>query len=241
VPELGADTQSIINRQLVDEADIVIGLFHARLGQPTDRDVSGTAEEINRSHERGAKVHVFFAEMPIPYNVDTDQLELLRAFRAELQPRGLVGTFISDEDLRAKVRSCLDYDVSQLVPAGEPIAADQMPSEAAEAVLRARYAVDREPETDSQGRVRMRSRRNRLVIENIGTAAAEDVQVQIDPIGQGQAPRALYDLQAERIPAKAAVEMSVSVTMGTAAQWRVTLTWRVGAETFTESQTISVL
>lgn len=60
VPEMSGDGQSIINRQLVDEADIVIGLFHARLGRPTIRDKSGTVEEIRRSMERGAIVHVFF-------------------------------------------------------------------------------------------------------------------------------------------------------------------------------------
>ena len=64
--ELGGDPQSIINRQLVDEADIVIELFHCRLGRPTSPSASGTVEEIDRSVERGAKVHVFFSEMPIP-------------------------------------------------------------------------------------------------------------------------------------------------------------------------------
>ena len=59
IRQLTTRTQSILNRQLVDEADIVVGLFHSRLGQPTSRGASGTAEEIDRSVERGVKVHVF--------------------------------------------------------------------------------------------------------------------------------------------------------------------------------------
>ena len=119
-PELGGDAQSIINHQLVDEADIVVGLFHSRLGQPTSRGASGTVEEIDRSAEAGAKVHVFFSEMPVPHDVDSDQLTALREFKLRLQERGLLGSYASHEDLSAQVRSCLERDVDQLVNIGPP-------------------------------------------------------------------------------------------------------------------------
>src|SRR6266496_5904882 len=67
VPELGdGDAQSVINSQLVDDVDIVFGLFHGRLGSPTPRAASGTAEELERSITRGARVHVYFSAMPLP-------------------------------------------------------------------------------------------------------------------------------------------------------------------------------
>src|SRR4249919_2175225 len=50
VPVSGqGDPQSVINSQLVDQSDIVFGLFYDRLGSATPRAASGTAEEIDRS------------------------------------------------------------------------------------------------------------------------------------------------------------------------------------------------
>ncbi len=54
VPDVGAHPQSIINRQLVDKADALIGTFWTRLGTPTLVAASGTAEEIRRAH--GARI-----------------------------------------------------------------------------------------------------------------------------------------------------------------------------------------
>jgi hypothetical protein len=241
VPELGGDAQSIINRQLVDEADIVIGLFHSRLGQPTSRGASGTAEEIDRSVDRGAKVHVFFSEMPHPSNVDPDQLKALREFKEQLQERGLLGSYASHEDLSAKVRSCLERDVAQLVTVGPPDQAGQERATEPRAVLRARYEVDREPEVDSRGHMRMRTRRNRLVIENLGSGAAEDVKVQIEAVGEGEPPGTIDDLRAERIPPQATVPFLLVMHLGVATQWRVTFRWREGSNDFAESQTVTAL
>ena len=62
VPLVGAvDAQSVINDQLVDRADILFGVFYARLGRPTSRGVSGTAEEIERAADAGKPVHVYFS------------------------------------------------------------------------------------------------------------------------------------------------------------------------------------
>jgi hypothetical protein len=47
------DTQSVINGQLVDKADIVIGIFYHRLGTLTPRAVSGTAEENRMGNQSG--------------------------------------------------------------------------------------------------------------------------------------------------------------------------------------------
>jgi hypothetical protein len=246
VPELGGDAQSIINRQFVDEADIVVGLFHSRLGQPTSRGASGTVEEIERSAERGAKVHVLFSEMPIPPDVDTDQLTALREFRKQLQERGLIGSYASHDDLSAKVRTYLERDVEELVTISlviVPSGPDQPARAGATrpgAILRARYEFDREPETDSRGRMRMHTRRERLVVENLGTEAAEDLEVEIEPIGEGDPPLLLEEeLRAERIPPGGAMVFLLVLHMGVASQWRVTYRWREGDNTFEDSQSIS--
>ena len=106
------DAQSVLNEEVVDEADIVIGVFHTRLGSPTMRAASGTAEELERSAAAGKPVHVWFSEQPLPYGVNEDQLSALRVFREALESQNLVGTFTSDEELRAKVRRAVDYDIA---------------------------------------------------------------------------------------------------------------------------------
>src|SRR5690606_15199984 len=66
VPELtGEDGQSVINHQLVDGADIIVGVFSQTLGSATPRAASGTAEELQRARDAGKPVHVYFSEMPI--------------------------------------------------------------------------------------------------------------------------------------------------------------------------------
>lgn len=221
VPEMGGDGQSIINRQLVDEADIVIGLFHARLGRPTIRDKSGTVEEIRRSMGRGAIVHVFFSEMPLPYNHDPEQFAQVREFRTMLEAEGLLGTFASLDDLTSKVRSCLDYDVGRLVTvdaAAEP-----------RAILRMRFT--------SAGRS------ERLVVQNIGSAPANDVRIRLEAVGGGDVPQLIgpEDPVIETLPALAEFSFITARTMGTASQVKVTFAWREGDETFMGTQSVSLL
>jgi hypothetical protein len=55
-PDLGDRPQGIINRQLVDVCDVLIGTFWAKLGTPTSEAESGTAEEIERFIKAGKPV-----------------------------------------------------------------------------------------------------------------------------------------------------------------------------------------
>lgn len=115
VPVLGrGDAQSVLNQQLVDEADIVIAVFHTRLGSPTPRAASGTAEEIERASAAGKQVHVWFSEESLPHSLDVAQFAALTSFRKVLQARHYVGSYASAEDLQAKVRRAVNYDVAHI-------------------------------------------------------------------------------------------------------------------------------
>jgi len=114
VPELGTgDAQQVLNRQLLDEADILIAVFHARLGTATARAASGTAEEIEGAIARGMPVHVFVDLGGVPRDHDPQQLAELNDFLTSLRERGLIGDFRSDDELARKVRQALDADVDQ--------------------------------------------------------------------------------------------------------------------------------
>jgi hypothetical protein len=115
VPRLGTGSgQGVINEQLVDDADIVIALFDARLGQATAEAVSGTAEEIQRAIDTGKHVHVWFSNEQLPRDVDIDQLAALRNFRANIEAQGLLGEYDDAADLADKVRGAVEADVTQM-------------------------------------------------------------------------------------------------------------------------------
>lgn len=61
-PASGDRPQGIINKQIVDDCDIVIGVFWSRLGTATGMAPSGTAEEIERLRAGGRMF--FFTFLP---------------------------------------------------------------------------------------------------------------------------------------------------------------------------------
>lgn len=111
-PELGDRPQAIITRRLLDEADLLIGTFWTRLGTPTGDSPSGTVEEIEEFAESGRPVMLYFADMPAaPSTIDPKQHAAVKAFQAEIQAKGLVGSYETLEELDRKVRE----DLTRLV------------------------------------------------------------------------------------------------------------------------------
>lgn len=103
VPTLGDRPQAIVNKQLVDEADILIAVFSTRLGSPTGVAASGTVEEIERLRSMNKPVFVYFSKAPVPRDHDPEQLRLLNRYKHELSVAGLYFEFDSDEALRRMV------------------------------------------------------------------------------------------------------------------------------------------
>ncbi|MCB0902283.1 MAG: DUF4062 domain-containing protein [Actinobacteria bacterium] len=118
IPLLAGTAQSVIDRQGVQDADIVFALFASRLGSPTGTSLSGTAHEIERTAASGKPVHVYFSSQPLPHDIDTDQLEALRQFRKDLELRGLLGTYSDLDDLRLQVLQAIEHDLTVLQAPG---------------------------------------------------------------------------------------------------------------------------
>ena len=116
-PVLGERPQGVINRQVVDPSDIAVALLWHRFGTPTGEAASGTAEEIERLVEHGKHVSVYFCEAPYPPDVDTAQLETLRAYRKSWEPRGLVWTYTTEGQLREQLLRHLTQHVDEITSA----------------------------------------------------------------------------------------------------------------------------
>lgn len=114
VPVMGAHPQKLINAQGVDDSDIVFALFGGRLGSPTPDAISGTAEEVDRALELGKPVHLYFSTAPLPNDIDTAQLDALRAFKKDMQDRGLLGEFSNPEQLNHEVWKAIEHDIAML-------------------------------------------------------------------------------------------------------------------------------
>jgi len=98
-PASGDRPQAIINKQIVDDSDILLGAFWCRLGTPTAVSASGTAEEIERLRARGKKVLLYFSTAPPPPGHDIRQLDLLKDYQHSLEKDTLYWNFADCDEL----------------------------------------------------------------------------------------------------------------------------------------------
>lgn len=100
----GAEPQQLLNRQIVDKADIVLAIFKERMGTPTQRFDSGTEEEIMLALEAHKTVQAYFWQPPkgiMP--ADPAQYERLESFKARISDSLIYATFSDEQELRKKV------------------------------------------------------------------------------------------------------------------------------------------
>lgn len=104
-PELGARAQELINDRILEDCDLLIGIFWTRLGTPTGTSASGTVEEIQRHVQAGKPAMIYFCEAPADLRtVDPVQYEALQAFKAWCQTQGLIETVFNHDDFGVKLR-----------------------------------------------------------------------------------------------------------------------------------------
>lgn len=100
----GDEPQKLLNRQIVEDADIILAIFKERFGTPTSQYGSGTEEEIMLGLEMGKSVLVYFWN-PGPDFVpkDADQYAKIAALRSRLQSRVMYQVFSDEAALRNKI------------------------------------------------------------------------------------------------------------------------------------------
>lgn len=115
-PLLGDRPQGIINSQLVNTCDMVIGVFWTRLGSPTGASVSGTAEEIEWFINNGRPAMIYFSSREInPTKIDLDQFKALSAFKDKLRQLGLTGAYENISDFKEQLLRQLSINVIKLL------------------------------------------------------------------------------------------------------------------------------
>jgi hypothetical protein len=227
VPEMGERPQAILNRQLVQKCDILIGTFWTRLGTPTGEEPSGTVEEIRGFMRDGRPVLLYFSDLPAaPSTVDTAQIEALRAFRRECESEGIVFGYDSLDALERLVGRHLNRLVRDRF--GAPVPDQARPGTGAQVVAR----VDREvrQKTDNRGRLSTTTNRH-LVLENRGVATAHDVQYRfLEDEAEGlvseRFPRVIESGSINHLLAGGEVRFPMSVGLGMVPQFDLETSWR---------------
>lgn len=235
VPRLGDRPQAIINSQAVDQADVVVAFFGSRLGSATGVDVSGTAEEIRRAHDGGKPVHVYFSTGPLPHDVDLDQQAALRDFRSDLQEEGLLGQYSDSSDLAGQVIKALEFDIDE---AGW---SEILPGRVSRALgANLKWHHDHEVQQqglDKNGKMKYKTTKNRLVLENVGDRAAENVTFQLTGLDDAalhcQVPAEPFNIE----PDSSRVWTAIPLHGGTV---QIDARWTENGETINQTRTISV-
>jgi len=100
-PPLGVPAQAIINRQLLDGADIVIGIFGPRTGTPPNGSTTGTVEDIKKHVAAGKTAKVYFSDVRNgKKSIDQNPSAMIQKFREELNGSGLSGAYESLQQFR---------------------------------------------------------------------------------------------------------------------------------------------
>ena len=130
-PEYGRRPQEVINRQVVDRCDLLVGIFWTRIGSPTGVSDSGTIEEIERVAIKGKPVMLYFSQAhQDPEELDLDQLAKLREFKAKTFPKALVEKYGNSIEFKEKLSKQLEIQLRGLLVeegSGQPGATEVRP------------------------------------------------------------------------------------------------------------------
>lgn len=97
----GNRPQEILNKQILKNADLLVGIFWTRIGTPTGNAVSGTVEEIEEHVKSGKPTMLFFSNRQIsPDKINDEQYRAVLRLKAEYQTKGLTYSFDSTDSFR---------------------------------------------------------------------------------------------------------------------------------------------
>jgi hypothetical protein len=115
-PAIGDCPQGIINKQLVEHCDLMIGAFWTRLGTPTGAAASGTAEEFEHFREAKKPVLLYFSSTPVvPDGLDVDQYKALMEYKKQLSEQGLYFKYESLSEFRELLQRHLASLMNELL------------------------------------------------------------------------------------------------------------------------------
>lgn len=112
IPTIGERPQALINKQLVQQCDLLVGTFWTRLGTDTGVAASGTVEEIEEFLKAKKPVLLYFSSAPVvPESINHDQYQKLVTYKASMKNKGIVFSY----DSIATFRELLQHHLASTI------------------------------------------------------------------------------------------------------------------------------
>ena len=113
VPTMGDRPQEIINKQVLKNADLLVGIFWTRIGTPTGKAVSGSVEEIEEHIASGKPAMLYFSNKPVvPSSINQEQYQAVEKLKKEYQTKGLTDNFDTVDDFKTKFQRHLSIKLN---------------------------------------------------------------------------------------------------------------------------------
>lgn len=111
----GTKPQDLINNFLLDECDLLVGLFWTKFGKKTKNADSGTVEEIEKFILNRKPVILYFFDKPVnPLSINSEDIEKIKQFREKYKDNGIYKVLNSNEYLIDNIRKDIIYNIEEL-------------------------------------------------------------------------------------------------------------------------------
>jgi len=111
--------QPLINKQLLDKADILIGIFAAKFGSKTENADSGTVEEIETFIAKGKPVILYFYDINISTAELTDEklqnIQKILEFKKKYAEKHIYSMITNIEELTEALKRDITYNFKQIL------------------------------------------------------------------------------------------------------------------------------
>lgn len=228
--EYGERPQGLINKQLVDDADLLLAVFTDRLGTPTGEAPSGTVEEIERVWAAGKHVSILrnlCPRGPLTVTTAAEEKARLERYLEGLRDKALVLGYTSEAELVQHVHSMLSRvtaKVQQGVEDSRAALADGTGEDEGAGVW-PRIEVNETVRSDSRGRLRP-DRRWYLVLENTTGRPVHNVTFRLEGIPEGALFQAHgQETPVETMPPGGSARYPLLIAMGSPDQARCVVSW----------------
>jgi len=115
-PQFGAQPQKVLDKQIVEKADICVAVFWTRFGTETEDYGSGTEEEIARMLNDDKQVFLYFLDKPLqPSKIDQEQYAKIQTFKEKYKNKGLFFTIPDEHNLAIQFREHLELYMDSIV------------------------------------------------------------------------------------------------------------------------------
>jgi nucleoside 2-deoxyribosyltransferase len=113
--EFSGTPQEIINKQILESTDILVAIFHSKIGSPTKNYDSGTVEELKTHIATGKPAMVFFSKEPIDQDcINYEQLGMLDSFKEWCKNYSVYFEYNSKEEFKDLFRNQITLKVNSI-------------------------------------------------------------------------------------------------------------------------------